>query len=454
MNRRSRVLIIICYLFFSCYSSKGQHLLDITIKGISQPEAEVTLVYWGLMKPAEIAVDSLRNGHVAFRLPADLKKSVLSIVFRGLPQLKEFRVFYNGDDIKLNLEFHDNPQNMDVTGNGDTPLYYSTLSKLKIYEERIKSYRELISGYKGSNDFMRITRDFYKKEIFSYDSIYIDLNRQYKGAMFCNILNSLRYYFPDAGKSDGEQRQEVLDHYYDYFNPGDTLLLQSSLYMYKLEDFLNMIVSLPSGDKNENLIREIIRYFDKMNSADEPTRVVVFLMQNWLNNHGFDSPIQYIDENILSKGCTAGKDLSLQNRLEAYKLMAPGKPAPELTWMGLDKIPVSSYSINTDFTLTLFWATWCPHCQAVLPELYKYIKSKPNCKVIAIGLDDDLPSWLQSIKSYPEWIHLQAPGQWNNDWVRLYGVSSSPTIYLSDRNHLIIKKVIDLNDLKKILESR
>ena len=451
MGMKKIIIIVVLFVLFG-FSLKAQHVLEITIEGVSRP-IESTLVYWGSMKPTELKVDSLHNGKVSFNVPAYIHQNVLSVVLRGLPQLKELRIFYTGEDIKLNIHFQENSQSIVVTGTGETPLYYSSLLKLQEVEARIKSYRELLGGYKGSDELMSSAKQYYKKEIALYDSLYLNINQHYDGTLFCHVLNSLRYHFPDVRKSDGEQRQEVLDHYYDYFNPADTILLQSSFYMYKLEDFLNMIISLPSLDKNENLIREVTRYFEKMNSSEESVHVVAFLMQNWLNNRGYDKTNQYIDENILSQGCSAGNDVSLQARLRAYKLLAPGNKAPEFSWLGEDNASVSLYSINSDYTLLLFWATWCPHCQTVLPELYQYLKGKSNCKVIAIGLDDDLPSWQQAIKSYPSWIHIQAPGQWNNDRVKLYGISSTPTLFLLDKDHVIIKKVKDLDDLKKLVQS-
>ena len=65
--------------------------------------------------------------------------------------------------------------------------------------------------------------------------------------------------------------------------------------------------------------------------------------------------------------------------------------------------------INSENTLILFYASWCPHCQRLLPNVNDfYIKQKEmKLKIFAISLDTNKSDWLNYIrKNNYNWINV------------------------------------------------
>ena len=45
--------------------------------------------------------------------------------------------------------------------------------------------------------------------------------------------------------------------------------------------------------------------------------------------------------------------------------------------------------INADKTLIIFYASWCPHCQTLIPQVYELYKNQKEKKfeVMAVSID-------------------------------------------------------------------
>jgi len=61
-------------------------------------------------------------------------------------------------------------------------------------------------------------------------------------------------------------------------------------------------------------------------------------------------------------------------------------PAPDFTLGGLNG-NVSLSSFRGRYVLLNFWATWCPPCQAELPDLYAYFLAHQNDGFVLLGVD-------------------------------------------------------------------
>ena len=85
----------------------------------------------------------------------------------------------------------------------------------------------------------------------------------------------------------------------------------------------------------------------------------------------------------------------LANKLEIYRDMKPGSTAPDIEFIVAthrpDGINAGRLSeLNSDYTLVVFAASWCPHCGEIFPELKaKYdVWRNEGVEVVLVSLDE------------------------------------------------------------------
>jgi thiol-disulfide isomerase/thioredoxin len=119
------------------------------------------------------------------------------------------------------------------------------------------------------------------------------------------------------------------------------------------------------------------------------------------------------------------------------------------------------YSVNAKYTVLIFWAADCGHCQTEVPKLHeelKTIKGSVDYKVFAVQTKDELyNSWKKFIveKKLTDFIHVFDPVHINNLKER-FDIYSTPVIYILDKDKRIKAKRLGADqvvDMLKTLEA-
>lgn len=134
------------------------------------------------------------------------------------------------------------------------------------------------------------------------------------------------------------------------------------------------------------------------------------------------------------------------------RTLVEGAEFPDFNEKDLDGKPLSTAGCKGKVVLIDFWATWCPPCLVDLPQLSNAYEKHHDqgFEIIGISLDDDLPklrSFLKD-KNVP-WRQFFDGLHWKNKLAVKYGVDSTPTTYLLDRQGRIIAKNLRGVDLEK-----
>jgi thiol-disulfide isomerase/thioredoxin len=130
---------------------------------------------------------------------------------------------------------------------------------------------------------------------------------------------------------------------------------------------------------------------------------------------------------------------------QAQANLEVGTPAPDLKWTIGDQSG-SVAGLNGHPAMLVFFATWCPHCQAELPIISKLSDTyaPQGLKVIGIsaspvGQDQRSAASLGDVEGFARRYGASFPLLFDRALVgaRRYGVRSYPTIYLVDANGTI-----------------
>ena len=109
--------------------------------------------------------------------------------------------------------------------------------------------------------------------------------------------------------------------------------------------------------------------------------------------------------------------------------------------------------IKADNILILFYASWCPHCQVMIPKLAEYLKihKRNNLKVLAISLDTDRNAWINFIRNNKlGWINISDLKGWSGKAASDYFIYATPIMFLLDRDKKIIGKPTTISELNKL----
>ena len=185
---------------------------------------------------------------------------------------------------------------------------------------------------------------------------------------------------------------------------------------------------------------------------------IMLLEMVWSRFKNMDNPevANYISDTYLMELSKTGNYLSLTEGLISYQNNQIGKKAQNFD-LAISKNGETITTTLHDLAianqyLVVFWSSTCGHCLDELPKVKTILDSKPNLKVIAIGLEEEAEGWQKAVSEYPDFIHVLGLGKWNNPISNAYGVGATPTYVLLDTNKTIIAKPYDFEALEKILE--
>ena len=131
-----------------------------------------------------------------------------------------------------------------------------------------------------------------------------------------------------------------------------------------------------------------------------------------------------------------------------------GKPAPELTLRDRNMKPVSLSQIKTPFAMLLFWDPECGHCIVTVPRLdslYKNYLKKMNCEILGVNLSDNNQKWNEFIDEHHlQWLNVSDFEQ-QGDFRNEFGITSSPVIFILDKQRNVVAKITEIEKAKAIL---
>ena len=421
-------------------------LAQNTIKGKFSPAKDYNFALLYKVKPtlsdyvsnAEIQED----GSFEFKLDSTNTKGMYRLVY-GVPQEDyNFDIIYNGkEDIEL-------------TFNSETGVEFKKSTENKL----IASYTNSMSMVTQSigNYFSQESKDTTAlKTIFkTQKETQENFENATKDTIALEFIKANKPYIPQQVQDVKTYINNLKTHYFDHVDFNNKTL-QSSNFLE--ERMLNYVFGMSSDSKDEleNYKENIDVVHSYMKDApNEVQRILLFDLWQQMSDLGFESIANYIAENYLMDVAVSLNDQELLHALILYKNISKGNVAPDFDIEIKEKDKFITKRLSelqgAENYIIVFWSSTCSHCLDEVPQLQTYVKSleKDKVKVIAIGLEDEPYRWKDLTYTYSEFIHVYGEGKWDNKIGDDYGVSSTPTYFILDKDKKIISKPIDFKDLK------
>jgi thiol-disulfide isomerase/thioredoxin len=187
-------------------------------------------------------------------------------------------------------------------------------------------------------------------------------------------------------------------------------------------------------------------------------QVYDFIMQYLIEGfemYGFEKVIAHIAENYEPANTCINEDrkTELQKRVENLRRMAVGMQAPDIIIEGPAGKSFSVDELDHDKILILFWASWCPHCNAMIPGIKQlYDDPSTDFEVVAISLDTSATDYNRALAGHAlNWTNYTDLKGWDSKPAVDYSIYATPSMFLLSNDMKILARPASISELKKAL---
>lgn len=144
----------------------------------------------------------------------------------------------------------------------------------------------------------------------------------------------------------------------------------------------------------------------------------------------------------------------IENKLFPKDFVETNDPIFNFTLPDRNGKPFDTQTLQGQWILIDFWASWCTPCREQIPGLkriYDLYRAK-NFEIVAVSVDQKKNEWIAALdKEQPQWINVIEHQYLSGPIATKYNLYGVPHNYLVDANGKIIAKDVTLELLEKIL---
>lgn len=434
------------YLCFALFLIPLNLFCQHSISGTFSPATDYTYAFLYHATPTgSDYVDRAKideEGHFAISLDSSLTAGMYKIVYALPPEDHNFDLIYNGKE-NVTITFS-TEKGLEFTDSNENKLWSSYTNSMDMINRTISNYYTQES--KDENAF----HDIFK----TLKDTQIAFEEASKGTMAATFIKANTPYIPESYEDvsiySANLKRTFLSHvdFKDY-------LLQSSDFL--IDRVLAYIFGMSTNTTNETYKTDIDHVAHRIGEENAEIKTMLLeMVWSRFKNMENTEVANYISDSYLMALSKSGNYLNLTENLEVYQNNQIGKTAQNFDISITEKGTTTTTTLHNlnmaEQYLIIFWSSTCGHCLDELPKVKTMLSSKPNIKVIAIGLEDDAEGWNEAIKAYPDFIHVLGLGKWDNPISNTYGVEATPTYVLLNKDKIITAKPVDLEALEKVLE--
>jgi thiol-disulfide isomerase/thioredoxin len=225
----------------------------------------------------------------------------------------------------------------------------------------------------------------------------------------------------------------------------DIRLYRSGLFRDAIESHFWLIEN--SGLALDSVFVEMKKSIDAMivNLAKDENRLneVTDHLFHLLEKHSLYEASEYLALKVLTEvSCTINSDLA--NQLETYRAMKKGNTAPDIVFPESTYYPVHNKAkklseFNSSYTLIVFAAGWCSHCQQEVPRIVPLYEKwlKQGVEVVLVTLDESQSEFAEFAARFP-FISTTDYKKWESKMVKDYYIFGTPSMFLLDKDRKIV----------------
>ena len=432
-------------LLFICFQISLPAQYSIQVKVDSMPVKKAYLFdYLGINRSMVDSAKASADGSFTFTLPANAHPGMYRVVV-GPQQFWD--IIFNREPIRMRTHYSSIIDSLKVIESKENKLLNSYMRFFMEIQRKDELLQRLSALYPAADPFQQqVMRELQKVRASDPEKITREIIEKNPNTYVAGFLRLEMSPKVPAGIEPKDELKYVLDHFWDDVNFADTTQMYSPGLVNKVRTFFSLYQRAYSPDNLEDAMKKGL---DKLMSAAASNDVLFqFLLEDiaqWAERTEFDEFFTYLTEFYLAQAsCTDEKKKGeFKQVVEAYQKTSPGKQVPEIVIPRENKGALVMSEIPTRYILVVFWASWCPHCNDMLPKLEKLYNSyaRKDLDIVAISIDTKKKDWDDAIqKNGYSWINYSELKGWDCSIAYDYGIRATPTMILIDRKRTVIAK--------------
>ena len=454
------IILLLTYHLLSAQSH------DITIQITNQPSTDIIL---GSIKGDKFTpIDSTQaaNTTINFQLPTSSQPGIYRLILGQTrvaqimnepPQQLDF--IFNNEDITLKTDFKHPEDSLRVAQSIENKVWYNFIKKEKALQDQLKMSTDELDYYRQQNDEANTTKSItqYNRLQKELEELIRQITQQHPDLYTTKLIKMHQEPSLDGNMNRQQRDQLFKSNYFNNLDFTDESLMNSDVYTKKVFKYLMYYAQRGlSREQQEQEFKDAIDVIVAHTNQNE--KVYEFILDYLVS--GFeklrlDNLITYIADKYSGTTCQTDDVTTFERKLLQQK-MKIGSVVPDFTLNDINGDPVALQEVLKDKTLILFWASWCPHCNEMIPQILNWQKSlnSNDFEIIAISLDDVEKEWKDKVfdMGIESWYNLSSLKKWDCPVVLEYNVYATPTMFVVNRDRKIIGKPLSFVELRATLK--
>ena len=338
-------------------------------------------------------IDSITSGEKG-KFQFNLGNNLAGIYRLTFNNKSRIDFIYDNEDVELETDVNYILDSLQVIKSESNKIYYQFVKLNKDYKAKTELLALILARYPKEDDYYQVTEEKLiqvQEEYLYFVNVTAQVNQN---SFISRYVRSAQLPVVDTKIPFDQQLNYLKSHALDNVNFYDEGLINSDAFTNKTIEYLTYYRNpqLPMGLLEKEFESAIDSILNKAKVNEIVYKHIVEYLLDGFKKFGFDNVINYIVEDYVIKDeiCLDEKlETALERRIQQSKNFKIGNLVPNIIIPDLTDSLIDLNKINSEKTLIIFYASWCPHCKTLLPQIYDLYKNQKEKKfeVLAISID-------------------------------------------------------------------